>query len=634
MQLEMAFAEDGNGRRSTAGTAAAPVGVLSGRPWRAAPVPAAARVAELRKALPLSRSLADPLLAVLAARGLAPADLEEFFFPDLSTLPDPLQMREMETAARRLLRAAASGEKVAVHGDFDVDGLTGTAVLTELIDRLRVDGRGPRLVESFVPDRLQDGYGVAARKVAQWCADGVGLLVTVDTGVSAHEVIAQAARSGTDTIVLDHHLFDARPPAVAVVDPRRDDERYPNRDLCGAAVAFKLVQAVRRLAPDALAPDWEHEVLDLVALGLVADQMPLRGENRSLVSLGLQRLSRRESLRPGLAELLAVAGLGNGFPVTATQVAYQLAPRLNACGRVGEVDAALELLLTRERRRAAELARQTDEANRRRREIDREVFASADAQAERLAADRPRGLVLWGDGWHHGVIGISASRLVEKYGVPVILLSRDGEQARGSGRSVPGLDIKALLDDCRDELIRYGGHAQAAGMTVAADRLEPFRERFLAALDRCEPVAPPELVYDAELALDRLSAGEVADLTEQQASLEPFGEGHPQPLYRCRGLVLHGPPAVVGQDRSHLRFRFRATGGAAPALARSFISFGTASAWSDLVNRAGGLGPLLQRRWDVLFRLTPSTWRPRGGGPGDPVQQELVDLRPAAGGEA
>jgi len=610
-------------------------GVLSGRAWRAAGVPEPETLEAISRALPLSRPVSGHLVALLAVRGVVgERALERFFYPEIEHLHDPLLLDEIEPAARRLLRAAGAGEKVAIHGDFDVDGLTGTALLAELLRALDVDGRRCALQPPFVPDRARDGYGVARRMLGEWSAAGVGLLVTVDTGSAAHEEIAVALAGGMDVVVLDHHLFDVRPDGVhALVNPRRPGNRYPNAELCGVAVAFKLAQALAQLAPGCLPEDFLASVQDLAALGLIADQMPLVDENRVLVRRGLERISDRRTVRPGLRALLEKAGLDHGQAVTATHVAYQLAPRLNACGRIGRVQAALDLLLTRDADEARALADEADETNKRRRETDQRVMDEAVIKALPFAERGDPGLILGDEGWHRGVIGISAARLVERFNVPSILFSLEGEESRGSARSVPGVDIKAVLDRCAGLLVRYGGHAQAAGMTLRTRDLDAFRAAFLAALREAPAQAGVPETYDLALSMGSMTVQEVAQLNQECALLEPFGEGNRAPVFRCDGLRMSAAPAPVGRGGEHLRFRFAGPGqpraGGTPSLALPFISFGSGKAWHAMLGSLpGGRTSLPDRRWDILFQIATNNWRPGNGATVEPVQLQLLDIRP------
>ena len=584
--------------------------------------------------MPLHFQVSDHLLQVLGVRGVTePRELERFFYPAIQQLHDPFLLKEMDVAVERMFLACRRAEKVAVHGDFDVDGLTGCALLVEALAVLEVDGSRPLPVPGFVPDRATDGYGVAERMIREWAAEGVRLLITVDTGAAAVTEVTLAGQLGMDVIVLDHHIFEERPPAVAVINPRRSDAEYPNTELCGVAVAYKFVQALKERKPGCLPDDFLAGVLDLVALGLVADQMSLVGENRILVKKGLERFNDRELIRPGLAALLDVSGLDRGFPVTTGEFAYQLAPRLNACGRIGRVMSALELLLTRDVDRARSLAEEADRTNTRRKEQDLLLKEEAIAMAVPFVERGDPGLVLSSSSWHKGIIGIGAARLVEQYQIPVILISIEGEEARGSARSVPDVDVKGILDKCSAHLLRHGGHAQAAGMSLRTGGIPAFREAFLDALRREDHPGPVPEGYDLDLCLDRLGAQDVGWLAREMEHLEPFGAGNRKPVFRCTGLQLQRPPTMLSGG-THLRFAFRGPARAqddgTPALGREFISFGTGEAWRRMMEKEG-LNPrdLLNHRWDILFQIGRSTFRPRNGHY-DPVQQLLVDVRPAA----
>lgn len=607
-------------------------GLLSGRPWRPEYAVAEEVVARIKRAFPLDFQVSDCLLHVLAGRGVTEGkDLERFFYPSLDQLHDPFLLQEMDRAVARMYQAARDGERVAVHGDFDVDGITGSALLFETISALAVDGSRVLPEPAFIPDRATDGYGVAARKIRQWAGEGVTLLITVDTGAAAIDEIRLARSLGLDVIVLDHHIFEERPPATALVNPRRDGSNYPNSELCGVAVAFKFAQALKQRDPACLPDDFLCSVLDLVAMGLVADQMALVGENRILVKKGLERFNDRATIRPGVEALLSVAGLDRGFPVTTGDFAYQLAPRINACGRIGRVMSALELLLTNDPQKARALAEEADRTNTRRKEQDQLLKEEAINMAIPYVKRGDPGLVLASSGWHKGIIGIGAARLVEQFQLPVILISVEGLEARGSARSVPNVDVKVLLDRCSEHLVRHGGHAQAAGMTLRACDLDAFRSAFLAALQSGPQSGPVPERFDLDLNLQQMGAREVARLVNQLEHMEPFGSGNRKPVFRCSRLRLQRPPTYLSGG-AHLRFAFRGPprngGGDTPALGREFVSFGSGDAWRRMLAERGlGAGDLLEQEWDILFQISRSTFRPRSGNY-DPVQQLLVDIRP------
>ncbi len=620
MQLEMGF----NTSESN--------GVISGRPWEPYFEVDGELLDLTRRKVPLDFSPSDHLIRILAGRGFTETrDIENFFYPSLDQLHDPFLLMEMDLAVERMMQAVAKGERVAVHGDFDVDGITGCALLCETLEAVHIGSSHLHLEPGFIPDRAKDGYGVAERMVRLWAANGVTLLVTVDTGAAAGKEIDLAASLGMDVIVLDHHIFEERPNAVALVNPRRDQATYPNDELCGVAVAFKFAQALQQNDPACLPDGFLDTVLDLVALGLVADQMAIVGENRILVKNGLKRFNDRKHIRTGLAALLSVAGLDRGFPVTTSDFAYQLAPRINACGRIGRVMSALELLLTKDESKARELAAEADRTNTRRKEQDVLLKGEALDMALPYVQRGDCGLVLESRGWHKGIIGIGAARLVEQYQLPVILISVEGNEARGSARSVPHVDVKSVMDKCGEHLVRHGGHAQAAGMTLRTRDIPAFREAFLMALSEMPNTGPVPEGYDLDLCMDELCSRDVAKLVNEMEHLEPFGSGNRKPIFRCNNLQLQRPPTPLSGG-AHLRFAFRGPAVAntpeTPALSREFVSFGCGDAWRRMLAQDKiSVQDLLERRWDVLFQVGRSTFRPRHG-QYDPVQQLLVDIKP------
>jgi single-stranded-DNA-specific exonuclease len=608
------------------------LGILSGRRWRCALAPDELTAGRLRRRLPIDFQVSDHLLDILAARGLRDAAaLEQFFYPSLDQLPDPYLLPEMDRAVARLMQAVRNREKVAVHGDFDVDGMTGAALLVILLEQLTGGAHGVVLQPVFIPDRTRDGYGVAARMIREWAAAGVSLLITIDTGAAAHAEMNLARDLGLDVIVLDHHIYGERPDVTALVNPQHPDSRYPHDNLCGVAVAFKLMQALRSCESVGLPAGCEESVLDLVALGLIADQMPMIGEARTLVRKGMSRMEDRRSLRPGLAALFAISGLDHGLPLGAADLAYQVVPRLNACGRIGRVMTAMELLLTNDPAQAQLLAQEADRTNKLRRQADQALKEDAVRMVEPYLEQGDRGLVLASTEWHKGIIGIGASRLVERFHVPAVLIAVEGEEARGSARSVTGIDIKAVLDHCAGLLRRYGGHAQAAGMTLRTRDIDAFRLAFLEALKMQPQKGPLPKAYDLELPLVAMTASDVAALVGEIEQLEPFGVGNRRPVFRCDGLRMLRPPTPLGNG-THLRFSFRgenAGPAAAGALGREFVAFGSTENWRRwLVRQAITEADALLWRWDILFQISRNTYRPHGDFY-DPVQQFLVDLKAA-----
>ena len=553
---------------------------------------------DVARALFEALSIPEPLCALLAQRGLiAPEQAKSFLRPLLDDLHPASLLADSEDAVGRILGAVDRAETVLVHGDYDVDGVAGTALLTRWIRRM-----GGRAVP-FVPSRLRDGYDLGPAGLEAARGAGAGLIVTVDSGIRAHAAVAQANADGIDVIVTDHHTpAETLPPALAVVDPNRGDCPYPNKGLCGTGVVYRLCELMahrRGLDPEAL-----HGSLDLVALATIADVVPLDHENRTLVRYGLKALARTEL--PGLQALMKRAGLGDG-PVEAGQVAFRLAPRINAAGRMAEAMTALELLMTEDPARAETLADDLEQNNVDRRDEEARTLREALEGLERsYRPGQDFGLVLEGEGWHPGVIGIVASRIVERVHRPTVLVAlRDG-QGRGSARSIPGFDLYGAVHACREHLGRFGGHRAAAGMDVSRDRVEAFRRAFNSeARERLDGRPPrPSIRPDLELRLSEATER----LAHFLAYFGPFGMGNPTPVFVARDVGLESPAREVGTG--HLKLRLAQSGHTLDA-----IGFG-------LVDRIPpeslGMSPL-----DVIFKLKLGVFRGRRR-----VEAHVLDLRP------
>lgn len=508
--------------------------------WSVASPADAESVRRVSAALNVSPEIA----ALLVARGYDdPEQAKRFLKPSLAQLHDPLAMSGMELAVERLARAIEGGETVLVHGDYDVDGICSTALMVRVLRRL-----GGKAVP-FIPHRLRDGYDLSDAGVRAAHEAGAKVVLTCDCGTSAHEAVERLVSSGVDVIVSDHHLARAAPPpCLAVLNPRLPTCPYPDKDLCAAGIAFKLAVALLRHMGANV--NFAYRMLDLVALATVADVASLRGENRVLVRYGLRLMG--ESRLPGVRALVEAAGL-EGKPLTAGRVGFILAPRLNAVGRMDWGLRGVELLLAEEDAEARRLAREFEELNRRRQELDRETLDSARRMLEARGAMDRRGVVLASEGWHPGVIGIVASRLVEEIHRPVVLVALDGEIGKGSGRSIPKFDLYAGLARCSDLLLRFGGHRAAAGLTVLADQVPALQERFdeaateaLSDDDLC-----PELRIDLEVPLESASDS----MERLLRHFEPCGVGNPAPVLASRGVRLVGEPRMVGRDGLKLRLR-------------------------------------------------------------------------------
>ena len=493
----------------------------------------------------LERAGIPSLLAcVLSARGVTePEQAWKLLTPGEEPLLDPMLLKDMDRAVLRVTRALKRGETIAVYGDYDVDGITATCLLTDCLTRL--GGR----VRSYIPDRLEEGYGLNEEAVLHLARQGVTLIITVDCGITAAREVEFARELGIDVVITDHHeCKQAIPEAAAVVDPHRPDCPYPFKGLAGVGVALKLAMAAA--GPDRAGLVF-REYADLAAVGTVADVMPMTGENRTIVQTGLAALAHPR--RVGLAQLMEEAGLGDK-PVTSVSIGYTLAPRINAAGRMGQADLAAELLLTRDPGRAAALAQELCALNRERQTIECEIFQECVQRLER----RPQsGVILLADEhWHQGVVGIVASRLTEKYSCPAFMVCLDQGIGKGSCRSWGGVNLFHLLTQCQDLLEGFGGHAMAAGFTVREENI-PALERRLRQLvleEQAGEELPSLLDIDAAVLPQELTV----EAVEALDALEPCGAGNPRPV-----LVLTGAHVIsaaqVGRGR-HLKLRLEGRG--------------------------------------------------------------------------
>jgi single-stranded-DNA-specific exonuclease len=560
--------------------------------WEVIPEAERAAVQQLARALNLPAMLAR----LLVQRGYGADDRARGYLrPSLAALSDPMALPDMDRAVAVLTEAARAGRTILVHGDYDVDGQCGTALLTRV---LREAGAH---VVPFIPNRMRDGYDLGPAGVARAREVGAGVILTCDCGVTAREAIADARAAGMRVVVTDHHVPGELPPADAIVNPRRGDPDAPTADLCGTGVAFKLAQA---LVPAlGLPPTLPLHFLDLVALATVADVVPLTRENRVLTRFGLRKLA--DSRWPGVRALIETAGLVD-TEIKAGHVGFVLAPRLNAAGRIGDAMDGLALLLCDDPADALERARRLETVNTRRQELDQGILDQALALVEREAdLDRDFGLVLAQDGWHPGVIGIVASRVVERYARPAILIALDGTAGKGSGRSIPKFDLHGALVACGAHLGRFGGHRMAAGLTVARDRLEAFRSAF-------NEHARAHLVADDLVAVQRIDAMVAFDaldfgLEKLLRHLEPCGPGNPAPVFGVERVAVREARPV---GTNHLRLTLEDARGRLTT-----IGFD----WADRVDPTWWGGPV-----DVAFRLERNEYR------GDvSLQGRILHVRPS-----
>ena len=485
-----------------------------------------------------------PLLArVLACRGIAQPQAAAALLEEEPPLSDPFLLKDMDKAVARIQQAIENGETIVIFGDYDVDGVSATAILYECLTNLGAQ------VRCKLPTREGGGYGLNRETLQKLADKGYKLIVTVDNGISAIEEADLAAELGIELVITDHHLpAQQLPKAVAVVDPKREDDTSPFKDLCGAGVAFKLCAALEGCEDPAelLEPFGE-----LAALGTIADVMPLVGENRTLVKAGLRQLQQTD--RPGFGALLEEVGLA-GKPITAENISYAIAPRINAAGRMDNAVTALQLVLCEDPDRAEELAHKLNEINAHRQETEQQIFKAAEElleqQPERLD---DRIMLLWGRDWHPGVIGIVASRLVERTGRPVIVVTIDEHgEGKGSGRSVQGFNLHACIGSCADLLVRYGGHAMAAGLSVREENLPQLRRRLNEwAARECPVLHTPPLTCDVTIHLDRITVESVRHLDQ----LAPYGAENPTPVFLLQSAVVDGVYPVSEGRHSRLRLR-------------------------------------------------------------------------------
>jgi single-stranded-DNA-specific exonuclease len=517
--------------------------------------------------------------SVLVRRGYADPMEARAFLDGEQPLHDPLALGDMAVACESIRAAVAAGTRICVHGDYDADGICATALAVLTLRELGAN------VSWHLPSRFDEGYGVRSETLARLADEGCGVVLTVDCGITAVEEVAEARARGLEVIVTDHHQPAERLPDCPIVATRPSS--YPFPELCGTGVVYKLAQAL-------LPPDSEvlRRHLDLVAVATVADVVPLLGENRSLVTAGLRALARTQ--KPGLRALMRSAGV-DPAAVDASSIAFRLAPRINAAGRLGHPATALELLLTDDERRAHELARELEELNRERQAVEDRILRAAVAQVEEWpeAKRRRRGYVLAGEDWHEGVIGIVASRLVERYHRPVVLIAGADELWKGSGRSIPAFDLHGGLAACSAHLDRFGGHRAAAGLSIRPDAFEEFASAFAAHADAILPEEELRPITVVDAVLPRTSRLTL-DLCAELARLAPFGLGNPAVTLLAPGCEL-GDLATVGEGK-HLRFRVRGENGRDAGSAIAFR-----------------LGPQLDRyrrvgRYDVAFRLEENRW--------------------------
>ncbi|MBR3281402.1 MAG: single-stranded-DNA-specific exonuclease RecJ [Clostridia bacterium] len=470
-----------------------------------------------------NHNISELMAKVIMNRNIPEEKIESFLHPKLSDLYDPFLFNDMDKAVDRILKAIDKKEKITIYGDYDVDGITSATILVKYFTSLNAN------VDAYLPNRLSEGYGLNEASLDSIRESGTNLLVTVDCGISGYEEVEYAKKLGMDVIITDHHECHERiPDCIAVIDAKRPDSSYPFNGLAGCGVSFKLAQAISKKLK---LPDESFlNYLDIVALGTIADIVPLVEENRIIVKYGLEKMKKTEN--PGLKALINSSALKT---IDSSAISFGLAPRINACGRMGQAELALKMLLTDNIKEAVDIATKLQEMNRNRQEIERGIINEAIEQIESEKLNNNKIIVVGKENWHHGVIGIVSSKITESYYKPSILICFEGEEGKGSGRSVDGFDLHAALTACSDYLQKFGGHEMAIGLTLDKSKFEDFRKAICDyAKDKLPDESVPTIRYDAEITCKDVSKETINELK----LLEPYGEGNPAPLFAYKNIKV------------------------------------------------------------------------------------------------
>ncbi len=529
----------------------------------------------LREKITKELGIRPALAHLLINRGIrSKEEGKRFLFPQLESLHPPELMKDLIAARSKIEEALEKGNKITIYGDYDVDGITSTVLLVTVLRKLGGN------VSYYIPDRFTEGYGLNCSALEKIREEGTDLVITVDCGISSPAEVQYAKTLGMEIIITDHHLPPQELPCCIIVNPAQVDCTYPWDKLAGVGVAFKLVQS---LLPR---EEWE-QYLDLVALGTIADVVPLLDENRILTKFGMEKLNNY--CLPGIDALKKVSGLDDKL-LTSQRVPFSLAPRLNAAGRMGNAAQAVELLLTDSTAEALELAQRVDQYNRDRQKIENVILHKAIEEIEEKSLDNQKVLVLDGEGWHPGVIGIIASRLVETYSRPVILISLEGEEGRGSARGVEGFNLIGAIRQCSELLTKYGGHKQAAGLTLPREHVEKLREKInsFAEKELTPTILEPRLYLEAELDESEINV----ELLDELKLFEPFGQGNPVPIFKGSSLEIEGFN-FVGKQKNHLKLKLRGKQNLLDGIA---------------FNMDNKTIPLANRQVSVAFALEDNCW--------------------------
>lgn len=495
------------------------------------------KVEELQKKYNINKLLAT----ILVNRGIIEEkQIEKFLKPKRSDFYNPLEMPDMGIAVKRIVKAIENKEKTIIYGDYDVDGITSVTVLKSFLEE-----RGLEVAE-YIPNRLEEGYGLNKTAVEEIAKQGYTLMITVDCGISAIEEVKYANKLGIETIVTDHHEpGNELPEAIAVVDAKRKDNQYPFRNLAGVGVVFKLTQAI---GMELNLDEKEYlKYLDIVCIGTISDIVPLVDENRVIVKLGLKLVEQTRNL--GLRAILQAAGYSK---IDSSTISFGVAPRINACGRMGHQEEALRLFLSKEINEVNELTQKLNEYNRLRQETEKNIYTDAIMQIERDGLASHSTIVVMGKNWHHGVIGIVSSKITEMYFKPSILLCEEEDYGKGSGRSIPGFDLHEALTECNDTIEKFGGHSMAVGINVKKDKFEEFKQKLeqIAKEKHIEEIVPI-LKIDAQISLDEINK----DMVDSLKELEPFGEENKTPLFVFKNLKIDSIRAL--SEGKHLKLTLK-----------------------------------------------------------------------------
>ncbi len=555
-------------------------------------------------------NMPKPVAELMLKKGISsPDDIETFFNGSLKALRNPFEISDMEKAAERIAKAVMNHERICIYGDYDVDGVTATALMYIFLMQCGAN------VSYYIPNRLEEGYGLNKEAVKEIAARKTNLIITVDCGISATQEVLEASMQGMDIIITDHHQPSKELPvaAYAIVNPMREDDTYPNKTLAGVGVAFKTVMAIRFVLKkyDFFKQEVPNirNLLDIVALGTIADVMPLVDENRIFVRHGLELMSG-ENVRIGIYELKkTVESLAVSKKMKTSNIGFQLAPRINAMGRMASSDKSLKLLVTQNRNEAKQLALELDNENKYRQMIERDILQQTyDLIEKNRYAELRAGLVIASDNWHPGVIGIVASRVVDKYFKPTVVLTEDNGIYKGSARSIPGFHLYEGLSSLSDILISFGGHKYAAGVKLEKKNLEEFRNRFDEVVKSSlkEDDFIPEIYIDAEIDSKDITY----EIMQWLEKLEPYGHGNKEPVFFMRNVFKYQVESFVGKDLNHLKCFFEKNGLIFDAIGFNMKEYKSLMAEND--------------KFDILFSLVHNIWKNT-----KTIQLNLKDIKKA-----